>query len=150
MLFHVILIWSLIWHEMNFFTWSSFACWFKDYHLFIKKSIMEVFCHMSWKGCSRWRKRVKSNIHNKVQVMPLGRDSIIVLDAKSFYQLVSTLCDETTVIHVMADQTDTYKLEDPFADPVLNKRYCLNACEWGMIERGDHTLVAKFKSRKVW
>ena len=79
--------------------------------------------------------------------MPLGRDSIIVQDAKSFYQLVSTLCDETTVIHVMADQTDTYKLEDPFADPVLNKRYCLNACD--QFERGEHTLLAKFKTRKV-
>ena len=63
------------------------------------------------------------------------------------FQLASTLCDETTVIHVMADDIDTYKSEDPFADPVLNKRYCVNACY--QFERGEHTLLAKFKTRKV-
>ena len=47
----------------------------------------------------------------------------------------------------MADDIDTYKSEDPFADPVLNKRYCLNACY--QFERGEHTLLAKFKTRKV-
>ena len=39
----------------------------------------------------------------------------------------------------MADEIDTYKSEEPIADLVLNKRYCLNACEWGMFEWGDHT-----------
>ena len=63
------------------------------------------------------------------------------------FQLASTICDETTVIHVMADDIDTYKSEDSFVDPVLNKRYCLNACD--RFERGEHTLLAKFKTRKV-
>ena len=50
----------------------------------------------------------------------------------------------------MADDIDTYKSEDPFGDPVLNKTYCLNTCEWNMFERRDHTLVAQFKTQKVW
>ena len=49
----------------------------------------------------------------------------------------------------MADETDTYKLKDPFGDPVLYRMYCLNTCEWGMFERGDHSLVAQFKIQKV-
>ena len=47
----------------------------------------------------------------------------------------------------MADENDKNKSEDPFVDPVLNKRYCLNACD--QFGWGDHTLVAKFKKRKV-
>ena len=49
--------------------------------------------------------RVKSNVHTKI--MSLGRDWIIFQDARSFCQLASTLCDKTTVIHVMADEIDT-------------------------------------------
>ena len=60
--------------------------------------------------------RVKSNVHTKV--MSLGRDRIIVQDARSFCQLASRLCDKTTMIHVMADKIDTYKSEDPFANSV--------------------------------
>ena len=148
---HVILIWSLIWHEMTFFIWSSFACWYKNYRLRIKKKIfMKVFCHISWKGFDKWswRRRVKSNIHAKVQVMSLGRDWIIVQNARSFCQLALTLCDKTTIIHAMADKIDTYKLEDPFADPVINKRYYLNG--YDQFEWGDHSLVTKFKTWKVW
>ena len=58
--------------------------------------------------------KVKSNIHAKV--MSLGRDRIIVQDAKSFCQLASALCDKTTVIHVMGDEID--KSENPFANSV--------------------------------
>ena len=88
--------------------------------------------------------RIKSNIHTKVQVISLGRDQIIVQDARSFCKLASTLRDETTVIHAMADETDSYKSEDLFADSVPNKRYCWNACDH--FEWGEHTLVAKFKT----
>ena len=62
---------------------------------------------------------VKSNVHAKV--MSLGRDQIIVQDARSFSQLASTLCDKTTVNHVMADEIDTCKLEGPFANSVTIK-----------------------------
>ena len=66
--------------------------------------------------------------------MSLGRDWIIVQDARRLFQLASTLCDETTVINVVVDEIDTYKPKDPFTDSVPNKRYCSNACdqfEWG-------------------
>ena len=49
--------------------------------------------------------RIKSNVHAKI--MSLGRDRIIVQDARSLCQLASTSCDKTTVIHVIADETDT-------------------------------------------
>ena len=49
----------------------------------------------------------------------------------------------------MADEIETYKSEKSFRDPVLNRRYCLNTCQWGMFEWGDHTLVAQFKTQKV-
>ena len=61
--------------------------------------------------------------------MPLGRDGIIDKDGKSFGQFASTLCDKTTIIHIMADWIDRCKLEDPFADSVPNNRYYLNACD---------------------
>ena len=87
--------------------------------------------------------RVKSIVHTKV--MSLRRDRITVQDAKSFYQLVSTFCDKTTVIHVMADEIDTYKSEDPFANSVpIEGIYCSNACD--QFKGGDYTLVAKFKT----
>ena len=44
----------------------------------------------------------------------------------------------------MADKIDTYKLEDPFADPVINKRYYLNG--YDQFEWGDHSLATKFKT----
>ena len=53
--------------------------------------------------------------------MSLGRDQIIVQDARSFCQFASTLCDKTTVIHVMADEIDTYKSEDSFSNSVQIK-----------------------------
>ena len=53
--------------------------------------------------------------------MSLGRDHIIVQDTRSFCQLVSTLCDKTTIIHVMVDEIGTYKSKDPFADSVPTK-----------------------------
>ena len=66
--------------------------------------------------------RVKTNVHAKV--MSLGRDWITAQDGRSFCQLASTLCDKTTEIHVMADEIDTYKLEDPFANSVPIKGIC--------------------------
>ena len=60
--------------------------------------------------------RVKSIVH--ANLMSLRRDGIFVQDSRSFCQLPSTLCDKTTVIHVMADEVDTYKSEDPFANSV--------------------------------
>ena len=50
--------------------------------------------------------RVKSIVYHP-KVMSLGRDQIIVQDARSFCQFASTLCDKTTAIHVMADEIDT-------------------------------------------
>ena len=47
----------------------------------------------------------------------------------------------------MTDEIDTYKSKDPFADPVLNKRHCLTACD--QFKWGDNTLVAKFRTRKI-
>ena len=70
--------------------------------------------------------RAKSNVYTKV--MSLGRDQIIVQDARSFCQLASTLCDKTTVIHVMVDEVDTYKLEDPFANSVQPIKCILLKC----------------------
>ena len=58
--------------------------------------------------------RVKPNVHAKV--MSLERGRIAVQDAKSFCQFASTLCYKTTVIHVMADEIDTGKSENPFAN----------------------------------
>ena len=60
--------------------------------------------------------RVKSIVHAKL--MSLRRDGIFVQDSRSFCQLASTLCDKTTLIHVMADEVDIYKSEDPFANSV--------------------------------
>ena len=64
--------------------------------------------------------RVKSIVYHP-KVMSLGRDQIIVQDARSFCQFASTLCDKTTVIHVMADEIDTYKSEDSFSNSVQIK-----------------------------
>ena len=64
--------------------------------------------------------RVKSIVYHR-KVISLWRDQIIVQDARSFCQLASTLCDKTTVIHVMADEIDTYKSEDSFANSVQIK-----------------------------
>ena len=77
--------------------------------------------------------------------MFLGRDQINVQDARSFCQLLSTLHDKTTVIHVIADEIDTSNLEDPFSNSVQIK-HCLNACD--QFEWGDHTFVAKIKDEK--
>ena len=49
----------------------------------------------------------------------------------------------------MADEIGTYKSEDRFGDPVLNRMFCLNTCEWGMLEWGDYRLVAQLKTQKV-
>ena len=58
------------------------------------------------------------------------------------------LCDETTVIHVMADEIDTCKSEDPFGDPVLNRTFCLNTCEWGIFEWETAHLWLNSKGKK--
>ena len=116
----------------------------------LKKSFMEVFCHISRKGCSRRNRRIKSNIDTKIHLMSLGRDWIIFQEGRSICQFLSTLCGESTIIYVMADEIDRYKSEDPFRDPVFNRSYWLNTCQWGMFEWGDHTLVAQFKAKKVW
>ena len=50
--------------------------------------------------------------------MSLERDRIILQDVRSFCQLASTLCDKTTITHVLAYEIDICKSEDPFADSV--------------------------------
>ena len=125
---------------------SLCASWYKNYHLLIKKKISWKFPATSLKQKNFFLNikkrvvdendgkgvvdgvagRVKSNAHTKV--MSLGRDWIIVQDARSFCKLASTLCDKTTVIHVIADEIDTYKSEDPFANSVPIKDFS-NACD---------------------
>ena len=67
---HFNLIFDMTWNDI--FLWSSFM---KIIYL-LKKGFMEVFCHISREGCNWWRRRVKSNIYAKLQVMSLGIDWI--------------------------------------------------------------------------
>ena len=110
---------------------------------------MEVFCHICQKKIRVVGEkdgtgvvdgvggRVETNVHAKV--MSLGRNWIIVQDGRSFCQLVSTLCDKTTAIHIMADEIDTYKLEGPFANSVPVKGICRM-----------HVIVSNGETKHLW
>ena len=53
---------------------------------------------------------MKASVHAKV--MSLGRDQVIVQDAKSFCQLALSSCDKTTVIHVTKEEVYVYHSKD--------------------------------------